>query len=345
MKFALRDIKPNPFRNTDHYPINRDKIEQLKASIQSTEFWDNIVARKNGKGAEIAYGHHRLVALRELFKPTHMIELIVRDLDNAQMLRIMANENMTEWQHDASIEHETVRAVVLAYGAGKIELENLHPKLNSTNYRNAPSFTIDPDRLHTCVSDRGQHLYTAATIAKFLGWESPSRLEKVHTALHALEQQEEGIIDAEDFVGLGPKQAREVSMQLNRVKALETHRGATKTKAMEVAKKVVKQLAEDFRQGTTSILKADTDVNKLIREVTGRKTELPDIQDATVKVSNRVGFMLETYGIKNQLDELVKYRERIPRPERVGLVKVLRLVAVDLEEYANRLEEEESIND
>ena len=110
--YRIGDIRPNPFRNIDRYPINREKVEKLKESIGRTDFWDNLVARSGADGKpEIGYGHHRMVALRELFGPEHEISLIVRDLDDAAMLHVMADENMQEWASDIEVQKETVRAV------------------------------------------------------------------------------------------------------------------------------------------------------------------------------------------------------------------------------------------
>ncbi len=65
MRFAVDKIKPNPFRNIAHYPINSEKVATLTASIQETAFWNNILARLNKDGEpEIAYGHHRLEAVK-----------------------------------------------------------------------------------------------------------------------------------------------------------------------------------------------------------------------------------------------------------------------------------------
>src|SRR5262245_65781160 len=94
MRFRLKDIDPNPFRHMERYPIRRDKIDALKASIEQTTFWDNIVARKAGQRAQIAYGHHRLVTLKEMYGPHHEVNLIVRALDDNAKLSIMANEDM-----------------------------------------------------------------------------------------------------------------------------------------------------------------------------------------------------------------------------------------------------------
>jgi|GEM_PF-7004912 len=116
MKITLREIKPNPYRDLAHYPIHREKIESLKASIRSTGFWDNVLLRKAEDGAhyELAYGHHRLEALRELVKEKLLeedfsFEAPVRKLDDAAMIQIMANENMDEYKVTAEIIDDTVR--------------------------------------------------------------------------------------------------------------------------------------------------------------------------------------------------------------------------------------------
>lgn len=107
MKLKVSQLEPNPFRNIKKYPIDRDKIQALKNSINETTFWDNILARKNSKGTyQIAYGHHRLIALKEL--KIDQIEIPVRDLDDATMIKIMANENMEQWQYNTAVINETI---------------------------------------------------------------------------------------------------------------------------------------------------------------------------------------------------------------------------------------------
>jgi ParB/RepB/Spo0J family partition protein len=109
MEVKVSEIKPNPFRRIDRYPINREKVEALKASIHETEFWDNLLGRKNSEGEiEIAYGHHRLVALKEL--GYDKIDISVKDLDDAKMLQIMGNENLAEWDLNTTVVNETVLA-------------------------------------------------------------------------------------------------------------------------------------------------------------------------------------------------------------------------------------------
>lgn len=157
MKVQIKDLKPNPFRDIDNYPINEDKVQSLTNSINQTGFWDNILARpkpghtewtepidggdehdeacylqvirnKNGEIEdyddpifEIAYGHHRLVILRKLFKPDDYVDIPIRELDDPTMIRIMANENDESWGTNPKIINETIRVT-------KIFLEN-HPEI------------------------------------------------------------------------------------------------------------------------------------------------------------------------------------------------------------------------
>jgi hypothetical protein len=106
MKIKLADLKPNPYRKIDKYPINAEKVKALINSINETSFWDNIVCRERNGKYEIAYGHHRLEALRRIGQTE--VDIPVRDIDDSTMIRIMANENMDEWQSNTSVMLETV---------------------------------------------------------------------------------------------------------------------------------------------------------------------------------------------------------------------------------------------
>ena len=111
MKVKIKDLQPNPYRDMANYPINQDKLQTLKKSIEQTGFWDNILARQVNGVIQIAYGHHRLQALKEVYSPEYLVEVPIKDLSDELMLKIMANENMEEWQSSVAVIDETVRAV------------------------------------------------------------------------------------------------------------------------------------------------------------------------------------------------------------------------------------------
>lgn len=108
MKIKVADLEPNPFRQIGKYPIDKRKLESLKLSISETSFWDNVLCRRHGKKYEIAYGHHRLEALKEL--GIEEVDIPVKNLSNAQMIRIMAEENL-EWLTSPKVIYQTVITV------------------------------------------------------------------------------------------------------------------------------------------------------------------------------------------------------------------------------------------
>lgn len=137
MKIKVDQIKSNPYRDLDKYPIDRAKVDALKESIQQTDFWDNLLCRPAGNTippellgegtvisyladldvafnedgyiflVELAYGHHRLVAIQEL--GIEEIEIPCKSIDDKTMLKIMANENKDDWQSNLGVMLETVR--------------------------------------------------------------------------------------------------------------------------------------------------------------------------------------------------------------------------------------------
>jgi chemotaxis protein histidine kinase CheA len=284
----------------DRYPIRREKVEALKASIDSTTFWSNIVARpRPGHPGEfeIAYGHHRLVALRELYPPDHEIGLIVRDLDDADMIRIMAAENMQEWSTDATVVLETVRATVAAYAEGRIELDEPTAKVKD-QWRYAPSFRVGGTR---CAEPRvpgalneikqlevktghssTARPYTSREVTNFLGWERT----KVKTALSALELIEEGILDEGAFVGLSPdamrgivEQARKAKLDKERMAAIreeeakaEEHKAEEERKAREEAERKAAEEAKAAQRAEEE-RKAREEAERKAREEAKRKAE------------------------------------------------------------------------
>ena len=108
MEVRVSDLYPNPFRNIEKYKIDRDKVQALKTSIEETTFWDNILARPKNGGFEIAYGHHRWAALKDL--GIDEVNIPVRELDDSTMLRIMANENLADWATTPAVINETIFA-------------------------------------------------------------------------------------------------------------------------------------------------------------------------------------------------------------------------------------------
>ena len=109
MKIKVKELKPNPFRHLESYPIDRLKVERLSKSIKKTGFWDNIIARRNNGEIQIAYGHHRLEALKKAGEKE--IDIPIKQLDDETMIRIMADENDDIYAMTPAILNETIKTV------------------------------------------------------------------------------------------------------------------------------------------------------------------------------------------------------------------------------------------
>ncbi len=180
MEVKIKDLKPNPYRDLDNYPINKEKIEALKASIKQTGFWDNILAREINGQIQIAYGHHRLIALQEIMKNDDIVDIPIKKLPDSVMIQVMANENMDDWKVLPSVINETVRVTkeFLEQHPGEIKTKNpVHRK-----------------KVPPSVGGKGYHWSPLAfKIAEFLGWGE----HKVHDSLETLKMIDDKDIDIE----------------------------------------------------------------------------------------------------------------------------------------------------
>lgn len=118
-------------------------------------------------------------------------------ISDADMLRMMANENMSEYGASATTTQETIRQVVRAYGAGRIYLDPVSTMARHA-IRYAPSFAVSD-------ADPGRHQpYSSQTVAAFLGW-NPDRVQGALAVLEEIERG--GVLTHEDFQGLSSNQA------------------------------------------------------------------------------------------------------------------------------------------
>lgn len=112
----LEDLEPNPCRNLKKYPINRKRLEKLKGSINSTDFWGGLTCRKHPtkKGKyQLAIGHHRYIAVKELgWKELEIGKHInIFDYVEYQMYLAFADDNRNYMQHEADTQINTVEEI------------------------------------------------------------------------------------------------------------------------------------------------------------------------------------------------------------------------------------------
>ena len=349
MKVKLKNVLPNPFRDMDNYPIHPQKVELLKKSIESTEFWENVVARDAGKGKiELAYGHHRLVALRELYGPNHEFNWIIKKFDDEEMLKSMADENAQEWGHVSDVERETVRAVVNAYADDRIGLQMPEGTGSAAKMRYAPSFCFGNGS--TTVVERP---YTADTIVSFLN--GTMSINTVKYTLRALCLIEQGHIKEKQLYGLSSSQCRTVVDEVSRsLKDAEVIRKEATRKAMkeapakakaitdhaeEKAKQVVgttaKKVSGAVKEGRNA---AQVAAREARAEVRPKGAEMPEINDAATRVCSQLHRLLDPdYTPGSKLEELIKFKSHLSGVSKQNLIVALEEVIDYAEGYIARL--------
>lgn len=106
----IEQVDANPFRRLREYPYVERKVEALMRSINDVGLWEGVIGRAVGNRVQIAFGHHRVEAARR--SGLQQIDVIVRDLDDDEMLGFMGRENMEDYNSDFLTMLETWEAAV-----------------------------------------------------------------------------------------------------------------------------------------------------------------------------------------------------------------------------------------
>lgn len=317
-KVKLGDILPNPYRNIAQYPISRIKVEKLKESIEETDWWGNIVCRpaKGGK-FEAAYGHHRLVAGRELLGDDALVDVIVRDLSDEQMLKIMTRENAEEYGHASDVDRETVRAWVTAIAAGKVTPQPPKKATNPSELRYAPSFILGSRLPHSAGDNGKEHPYTAATLAPLLGWCN----DHTKRILQCLELIETGLIEEKFLEGLGSRAAYSVATEAGKAarqakaeaKAKKRSEEQARSAAQETAMRIGRALSEKFKRREITPEQAAETALHVYRQGRAQSTPPPEINKKARFLAKRIrGILIEqTEPDWRMLVEMIKFREAL----------------------------------
>ncbi|KKL69852.1 hypothetical protein LCGC14_2110780 [marine sediment metagenome] len=338
---SLSRIKPNPFRDMDNYPINEQKVQALAESFAKTGYWGNLVARENGKGVELAYGHHRWITMQREMKKTAKVPLIIKDISDEDMLRIMADENIQEWATSSSIEQETVKAVVNAYADGWIELPEVKNPECGGGLRNAPGFQQATFK-EIKSWDQPLKPYNAESIARFLGWMSGDQVSpRVRNALGILEAAEE--MGAEEDIaeiteGLGSDVAKEVVNQIKAVREEQEDAGskpaAAKQKAIQAGKAMAGQAKRKGKEKRG--VRDMKDIAKGYKP--DRKPKAPEISEYAERFSKQLDRILVECDLEKKVHQLVLYREYMKPEQKRMLQKALRGLASRCEKAAAKLD-------
>jgi ParB-like chromosome segregation protein Spo0J len=102
-------IEYNPYRDTTRYPIDEEATQRLVDSFDGLGNFGTLPARKVGGRYQIAAGHHRLEALRNL--GVKKIPLLVSEYTEDQMVEVMTVENSTQRGQNAAALLDSVAAI------------------------------------------------------------------------------------------------------------------------------------------------------------------------------------------------------------------------------------------
>lgn len=97
-QIAVTSIKPSPLNPRKRF--DEDSLAELAASIKKNGLMQNLVARPNGDGFELAAGERRLRAIQTLINAGDLpadaqVPVVVRDLTDLQLLELATTENMS----------------------------------------------------------------------------------------------------------------------------------------------------------------------------------------------------------------------------------------------------------
>jgi hypothetical protein len=283
MKVQVDQLRPNPYRRIEKYPINREKVEALKISINETDFWDNILARQVNGGYEIAYGHHRLIALQEL--GIKEVELPIKKLDNSTMIKIMANENLDDWQTSPAVINETVHAA-------RDYLDSELAKCESWERtdKNIRSLFSSPES-YTKTRETG---VGRDTIRKFLGENWAHKENAIQTSLRII--KEKTPVDKEAF---------ELLPTMYQAEAFESAVKNEKEAGHTIPKQKQRSIAKVIAKEGTGYRNISSRVHELVlpdikkKPATYKEPVRPKLDDEGKKI---LGFIK---GLKDRIDSVV----------------------------------------
>ena len=333
----LEKLNWNPYRDRDTYPIRKEVIAQLKTSFRKAKVWPSIIARETNHGIEIAFGHHRCDAARELveedkefaawIKAMRGIPVIFEKLDDAQMIQYMANENLDDYGHDFRYHIETIKAVVRAFGEGKIEL-NLKNLKRATVYRVIGSWI--PQKRGDDGDDQHLHKkYTIQSVADFLGWTYDDGKVRnrenalVARAFKALELEESGAFKiSEIFNGLGPYQAK--LLMTNISQSLRNDKGN-----YVLARKVA-------GAARTKIKEAQERASENLRQKMTKKPK-PNVLESADQICVALGKILNDDPVGQRLSQLIEHDDELTDYHRERLCRELQLAIGRAQDFVDVL--------
>ena len=306
VEVSITSITPSPFRLLGEYPYITRKIEALKRSIEDVGLWEGVIARRKGKQYELAFGHHRIEAARQA--GLKKVPLVVRELDDEQMLQFMGRENLEDYNADFLVMLET--------------------------WESASAF-----------ARRGAQKLEPVEIARLLGWTRDNK--GVSTRMNETAQAcastsamiEAKYIKRDDLKELSVKSVRELCgraqtriEQIEKVGSANQRPRADIDKAKAHVGKAAVQTAKDVRRGEV----AAKDVGGRV-EVHAFKYGKPAKDSPMFAVFGRtialnIGKMLDEDASAEKIREILKSLNKVTMDEDKAAIRMIDFALAELEE-------------
>jgi ParB/RepB/Spo0J family partition protein len=307
---TISQIDSNPFRDLTTYPFIEKKVAALQRSINTVGLWEGVIVRQVGERYQTAFGHHRIEAAKRqgLTEAT----LILRDLDDEQMIQFMGRENMADYNADFLTMLETWDAAV--------------QHLESVSVKNPQAIAITQ--------------LLGWTQARSGGGEQMSRTAEACNSTHKLLQG--GVLKREQLADLTVSQVREICVRAQadidriRKQAAKTKRPMAEVKAAEkqIAKAVVKTAKEASRgEVRQTDLRSKVDINTY-RFAKEAKKKSPLFAQFGKQLANCIDKMLMDDATKTKLENIQNSLPDITLNEDFAVMRSIDFALGELEKRA-----------
>ena len=307
----LEQLEPNPYRNLGTYPVLRNKVEALKASIETVGMWPSIIVRRKGKRFEKAFGHSRQIAAKEMGLTE--VPVIVMDLTDEQMVQFMGRENGEDYGTDIQIMLNTWEGA-------------------------------------TTYLEQSRQEWSDVDAARLLGWielkagKYDQMTMPARTCASAFKLISGGHMSREDISGIPVSSAYHVVERvISRMELVERNAKAAGTSAPQrasIKKRIVeggKKTIADVREGKVAAkdIRSAVDVNSLA-DAKGTKDELPIFRVFGKLLTDSIYRMLRSDVAAEKLQHVVEALPLVSDPEDKALVRRIALDLGDLKVRADK---------
>lgn len=303
----LEVLRPNPFRELDKSYFDEDVIVELMESMSRNGVWAGIRARQNNGVYEIAFGHHRLEAMKRLKVKEAIVD--VQKIDDLHMITEMADENMAD-------KRPNTKGITNVVGAAKKKLEEILSGLETWEDAGAETRVLfESGHGFNQWKRQGNGEVGKVILSRFLGgrWES-----NIKEALALIAREAEGKLDlkaAQLFDS--PTHAAVFSETVEELKIpVAKQEKFAKELIHEIENSVSEEDKEKGRKETVSSERIRTRAHIKVfgHELEEKELQRPDASEALKDYIRDLNYM--TSGMEEILENWEQFPERLQKEYR-----------------------------